>query len=124
MSVDIQHAMGFDISLASTGDLALVDGDEAVRERVLRRLLTVQGAYIWQPAYGGGLTQFVGAVTNAALIQSVVRSQMILEPSVARQPLPTVSLSSVGNGTVTATITYASASTTALQQPTVTIGSL
>ena len=120
---DIQHICGYDLSIGSSGDLASVSGDEAVRERVLRRLLTSRGAYIWQLSYGGGLASFVGQVANTVIVESVVRSQMLLEAAVARQPLPTVSLSTAGSGIVAATVTYASAATGKVQQPLVAFGS-
>ncbi len=116
MASCLQHVIGFDLTLNSTGDLAVVAGDEAIRERVIRRLMTVRSTYIWQPTYGGGLPTFVGSVANAKLIQTVVRSQMLLEAAVARQPLPTVSVSSAVNGVTTATITYASQVTGYVQQ--------
>ena len=119
---DIQHLMGFDLTIGSTGDVAVSVDDEAVRERVLRRLLTAQGAYIWQLSYGGGLAGFVGQVANASLIQTVVRSQMLLEAAVATQPLPTVSLSVLDSGIVTATVTYTSATSGTVQQPSTALG--
>ena len=122
MTTDIQHTMGFDLSVSATGDIGTVAGDEAVRERVLRRLLTIAGTYIWQLTYGGGLSQFVGSIANPALIQSIVRGQMLLESSVSRQPLPVVSVSSDAGGIVTANITYSSAVTGSVQQPTIAIG--
>jgi phage baseplate assembly protein W len=108
---DIQHVMGTDLALGSSGDLALVSDDEAIRERVLRRLLTNQGAYIWQLSYGGGLSSFVGQVSNTALLLATVRGQLLLESAVARQPLPGVVVSTVDVATTVANITYTSAST-------------
>ena len=109
--IDIGHLMGSDLTLNSSGDLAVVANDEAVRERVLRRLLTNQGAYIWQLSYGGGLSSFVGQISNTGLLLATVRSQLMLESSVARQPLPSVAVSTVDLGVTIANITYTSAAT-------------
>ena len=117
------HSMGSDLSVGSGGDLAIATGDEASRERVLRRLLTNTGEYIWQLAYGGGLAGFVGQIANIAAIQAVVRAQMLLEPSVARAPAPVADILSVGNGTVAVTITFADAETGLLQTTTMQLGS-
>ncbi len=120
---DIAHVFGDDLNVGSSGDLACVFDDEAVRERVLRRLLTSRGTYIWQPSYGAGLASFVGDIANAALLLSIVRGQMLLEADVARKPLPTVSVSAADSGIVTAMITYVSAMTGLTQQPVLTLGS-
>ncbi len=120
---DIAHVFGDDLNVGSSGDLACVFDDEAVRERVLRRLLTSRGTYIWQPSYGAGLASFVGDIANAALLLSIVRGQMLLEADVARKPLPTVSVSAADSGIATAMITYVSAMTGLTQQPVLTLGS-
>ena len=45
---DISHTFGADLSLSATGDLLCVTGDTLTQQRVLRRLLTNAGDYIWQ----------------------------------------------------------------------------
>ncbi len=117
------HSMGSDLSIGSGGDLATASGSEAVRERVLRRLLTNPGEYIWQLTYGGGLAGFVGQVANVASIQAVVRGQMLLEPSVARTPAPTAEILSSGNGVVAGVITFADSETGLTQTTTMQLGS-
>lgn len=119
---DVAHTMGVDLAIASTGDLLATDGDGAVRQRVLHRLLTNPGGYVWAPSYGGGLPQFVGRTLDAAALQAVVRNQMLLETAVARQPLPVVSVAVAADGTVSATITYGDAASGTVQQPSVVLG--
>jgi phage baseplate assembly protein W len=119
---DLHHDVGSDLIIGATGDLDLVSDDEAARERVLRRLLTTRGAYIWQLDYGGGLPGLVGSVVNTGLIQSMVRQQMLLEPAVARQPLPAVAVTAQPGGTVSLTIDYASAATGATQRSSIELG--
>ena len=55
---DISHQWGSDLSIGPTGDFALVSGAILGQQRVLRRLLTNPGDYIWHPDYGAGLAEF------------------------------------------------------------------
>ena len=57
---DIQHTFGNDLTLSATGDIAIVDGTQRGQERVLRRLLTNPGDYIWLLNYGAILRRMVG----------------------------------------------------------------
>ena len=119
---DISHIIGSDLTIASVGDIAGVSGADAVSQRVLRRLLTNAGDYIWSLAYGAGLPQFVGRTVNVAQLQAVIRDQLQLETAVARVPLPTAAVTSNPDGTVVATITYTDAATGTVQQPSVVLG--
>ena len=64
-----------------TGDLA-GDGAALTQQRVLRRLLTNPGDYIWQLGYGAGLGQFVGRPGVPAAIAGVAGAQILLEAAV------------------------------------------
>ena len=119
---DISHIMGSDLAIAPTGDIQSVADTDAVSQRVLRRLLTNAGDYIWSLTYGAGLPQFVGRTVNVTQLQAVIRTQLQLETAVARVPLPSATVISSGDGTVTATITYTDASTGTVQQPSVVLG--
>ncbi len=112
---DLSHIFGTDLTLSATGGLALATGAEQARQRVLRRLLTNPGDYIWHPAYGAGLGRFVGQPTNPARIRGVVLRQMRLEADVAQSPPPTVTVTPQGGGVVVLTIVYADAATGAAQ---------
>jgi phage baseplate assembly protein W len=87
---DLAHGFGADLTIGPTGDLAVSDGAALTRERVLRRLLTNPGDYLWQLDYGAGLAQFVGQPASAARIRAVVRGQIFKEAAVARSPEPVV----------------------------------
>jgi uncharacterized phage protein gp47/JayE len=87
---DIYHQFGSDLVAGPTGDLASAAGTTLGQQRVLRRLLTNPGDYIWQLTYGAGLAQFVGQPVDVARIGGVIRSQMLREPAVARSPEPVV----------------------------------
>jgi len=89
---DIDHQWGSDLSFGPTGDIAVVSGSAMGQQRVLRRLLTNPLDYIWQPAYGAGLAEFVGEPANPSRIQAVIRGQIFKEATVARSPEPTISV--------------------------------
>ena len=88
--LDISQLWGGDLSLGPTGDLALASGSTLGQQRVLRRLLTNPGEYIWEPSYGAGLAQFIGGPANALQIRAVIRSQIFKEAAVARSPEPVI----------------------------------
>ena len=87
---DIFHVWESDLTTSATGDLALVSGSILGQQRVLRRLLTNSGDYIWHTNYGAGLAGFVGTPANAALIKATIRSQIFQEAIVARTPEPII----------------------------------
>lgn len=104
---DLSHTMGGDLALSASGDLLTASGAEATRQRVLRRLLTNPGGYLWHAEYGAGLPGMVGQPANAARIAAVIRRQMQLEPGVGVAPTPSVDVVAQAGGTVTATVRYA-----------------
>jgi len=109
--MDIHHSWAGDLAASPTGDLATVDGGALGTERVLRRLLTNPGEYLWQPEYGAGLARFVGEPTDAAAIAAVIRLQMRREPAVARDPEPFVEVLDGVPGTLSVLVRYADAQT-------------
>ena len=116
---DISHQWGSDLSLSPTGDLALADGPLLTRQRLLRRLLTNRGDYIWQLGYGAGLPGFVGQPANSSGIAALVRGQMFKEPGVATAPAPDIEVSPmIGSGStggLALSLRYADADTSATQ---------
>ena len=112
---DVTLIWGGDFSAGNTGDLSLVSGVGLGQQRVLRRLLTNPGDYIWDLSYGAGLGQFVGSPTNAAAIRSAIRSQIFKEASVARLPEPVIDVQSGPGGSVYVQLRYVD-STVAMTQ--------
>lgn len=106
---DLQLDWGSDLSVGSNGDIALSNGSTQINQRVLRRLLTNPGDYIWNLNYGGGLALFVGSASSPIDVEAVIRTQMLLEPTVPSTPAPTVSVHALDKSTgyVVAQITYA-----------------
>lgn len=103
---DVFHVWGGDLSTGPSGDLAAVSGSQLSQQRVLRRLLTNPGDYIWQPSYGAGLGRYVGAPVNAAEITATIRSQMFQEASVAHSPEPVIDVQGGSDGAVYVHIQY------------------
>lgn len=95
---DIDHYWGQDASLSAGGDFARANRALRSKQRILRRLLTNPGDYIFQPTYGAGLPKMVGQLVDAARIRGVIRGQMMLEASVARSPAPTIDVQAITNG--------------------------
>lgn len=108
---DLAHIFGADLALSPTGDLAVSTGTQAGQERVLRRLLTNPGDYLWHLDYGAGLAAMVGQPAYPGRIAAVARAQMLRETAVARSPAPLVTASGLPTGTVTLSIRYADATT-------------
>ena len=109
---DVAHIIGGDLQLGPTGDLALVAGDEETQQRVLHRLLTSAGTYIWQLEYGAGLPGLIGSVVSQQQVAAIIRAQLGFEAAVAADPEPEVSLSGGLLGAVSATISYTSSAST------------
>lgn len=112
---DVSLLWGQDLTASATGDLELAIGTELGQQRVLRRLLTNPGDYIWRPDYGAGLGQFVGQTVNVSMIQAVIRSQILLESTVAQTPEPVISVASSSDGSVYVDIRYVDANTGSTQ---------
>ena len=112
---DLCLEFGADCAVGPTGDLAVVDAAALGRQRVLRRLLTNPGDYIWQPTYGAGLGRFVGLPASAAQIRAVVRGQIFKEAAVARDPEPVIEVEAGVDGTMVVRIRYADAQSGAAQ---------
>ena len=85
---DLYHYFGKDLTASNSGDLLTVSATVRGQQRVLRRLLTNPGDYIFQPGYGAGLAQLIGRDADLAAIRALVRGQLRLEPSVAASPEP------------------------------------
>ncbi|KAA0685994.1 phage tail protein [Neorhizobium sp. P12A] len=95
---DLAHFWGNDLTVSATGDILMADGDDLTTQRIIRRLMTAEGDYIWSLNYGGGLPGRIGTVLNLDLIKSVIRSQIALEATVARSPAPTINVTEILNG--------------------------
>lgn len=92
MISDISHFFGGDLSPGITGDLAPASGTIRGQQRVLRRLLTNPGDYVFQPTYGAGLPQWIGRTLDVGKVSALIRSHILLEDSVAASPPPVIAV--------------------------------
>ena len=92
-------------AVSKTGVLTPASGTAEGEQRVLRRLMTTAGQYIWHLEYGAGLPGFVGQPSQLDAIQAIIISQMLLEDVVAQDPPPQVQVQTILNG-ITVNISY------------------
>lgn len=98
---DAAHDFGNDLSFSATNDLELSSGIDLSNERILRRLFTNPGDYIWHTNYGAGIKQFVGAALSGTTydqIQANVTSNVFLEATVSPNPPPQISFQTIQGG--------------------------
>ena|ERR1700733_1460877 len=103
---DCFHTMGSDLQFGSNGDLQTVTSVQESQQRILRRLLTNQGDYIWQPNYGAGIGSWIGQPIDEVAMKSTIVTQMFLEASVVQDPRPQVDFIANVGGTISAGIRY------------------
>jgi phage baseplate assembly protein W len=103
---DLAHWLDNDLTVAASGDLLSVNEPARSEQRLVRRLLTPPGSYIWHPNYGAGLAQYIGQPTAAKTITAIVRAQLKLESAVAATPAPQVTVTAYATGVLTVTIVY------------------
>ena len=108
---DLSHQWSQDLVLSPSGSLGTAFGPALGLQRVLRRLLTNPGEYVFAPTYGAGLRAAVGRPANIPRIQAVIMAQMMQEAYVAPTPPPVVTVTSKNDGTVYAYVQYADATT-------------
>lgn len=95
---DAAHYFGSDILLGATGDLQGADTVSQSQQRILRRLLTNPGDYLWEPDYGAGLPAYIGQPLDLEAMTALIRSQMYREESVRQQPEPQITVTPIMNG--------------------------
>jgi hypothetical protein len=91
---DFYHYWSSDLAQGPTGGIALAVRADRTSQRIIRRLLTNPGGgeYPWQPEYGAGLPARIGRTLDLPNLRAVITGQIALEPSVARQPPPHITL--------------------------------
>jgi phage baseplate assembly protein W len=99
MPQDLYHYFGNDLQPGNTGDLLPIDGTVRGQQRILRRLLTNPGDYLWQPDYGAGLPAYIGQAVDTGKIVALIRSQIALEACVAPLPLPEITVAQLSTET-------------------------
>lgn len=107
---DLYAVWSSDLVASPTGDVQAVDGSNLGVQRILRRLMTNPGDYIWHLNYGAGLPRLVGETLDLPTITELIRSQIYLEAAVARQPEPVITVRAIPNG-IAVSIQYTDAQT-------------
>jgi hypothetical protein len=104
---DLFHYWGNDLQLGPTGDLAPAFRSDRTSQRIIRRLLTNPGGgdYPWEPGYGAGLPAKIGQNLDLGHLTALIVGQIALEPTVARNPAPQVTLTPFAGG-VSITVLY------------------
>jgi len=95
---DLYSYWGQDLDVDTRGDLRSVDGTERGQQRIIRRLMTILGEYVWHIDYGASVPQRIGDTLDKALIEAVIREQISLEEAVAKDPEPTIIVAPILNG--------------------------
>jgi hypothetical protein len=95
---DLAHWFDDDLQVSATGDLLTIDGTVLGQQRVVRRLLTNPGSYIWHPEYGAGLPSYVGQTLDKDAIGALILSQLLLESAVSQSPPPQVTVTPITGG--------------------------
>ena len=95
---DLAHVFSGDLATAATGDLLPAAGVDRANQRILRRLLTNPGDYLWHPDYGAGLPARIGSTFDAAEMEGLIRAQMFLEEAVAHDSEPEITLTPIPDG--------------------------
>jgi hypothetical protein len=79
-----------DLSVGPTGDISVAPIETEVQQRIIRRLLTNSGDYIWHTNYGAGLGSYVGEPYSPTFIEGTILSQLQYEVLVTSDPSPIV----------------------------------
>lgn len=95
---DLHHLHGFDLALDATGDLAPATGSIRSQQRLLRRLLTNAGEYLFHLDYGAGLPAEIGEVVNVKKIRALIQSQLGQEEGIASNPAPEIDVTPMAQG--------------------------
>jgi hypothetical protein len=106
---DLSHYFGGDLSTGPSGDIATVTGSTETQQRIVRRLATNTGAYIWQLPYGAGLPAMIGNPVSESQIRGIVVEQMAMEAGVDQTQPVGVKTTGTNLGSIGVTISYTDA---------------
>lgn len=95
---DLDQYIGADLTPSATGDIQTATDTMRGQQRVLRRLLTNPGDYIFHPDYGAGLPAWVGKTADIGKMKALIRGQMLLEAAVAKSSTPDISITAISSG--------------------------
>ena len=91
--IAISTEWGEDLAVSPTGDIATISIDESLSSRIVRRMLTNPGDYIWHVDYGAGLGRYVGQPYSPRFVGTAIQNQLRFESLVAITPAPNIEVS-------------------------------
>lgn len=103
---DLNLNWGGIMNLSPCGDISVTHGTIYGQQRVLRRLLTNEGEYLWHLEYGAGLPQMVGQIVNVGEMTGIIQEQMNLEQCVDQTNAPSVSVTSQNDNSTFVEVLY------------------
>jgi len=95
---DLDHWIGDDLAVSPHGDLALTDGIDLSNQRIVRRLMTILGEYIWHVEYGGSVPIRIGDTFDRDEVEAIILAQIYEEAAVSRSPEPETSVTPIRDG--------------------------
>lgn len=84
---DVASPTGADLVVTPAGDWKMTEGEEALRQSLLRRLITSPGEWQTRPEYGVGALDYVAAENTQASrdeLANRIRAQFLLDTRVAK----------------------------------------
>lgn len=105
MLSDLSQYVGSDLSSSNSGDVQTVTGVERGKQRILRRLITNPGDYIWDLTYGAGLPQWIGMPVDVPKITATIQTSLTLEDVVAKTPIPQIAIAQLPSDLTEFTVT-------------------
>jgi hypothetical protein len=106
---DISHWYGSDLTLTSTGDIALASGLTLGQQKVSRDIITNPGDLIHHLDVGAGAAKMVGMPFNLDTVTALILAQMKQESYVSQIYPVTVEGTDYNNGTVSVIVSYVDA---------------
>lgn len=101
--MDVYHIIGNDIQLDSTNDLQLVFDTNETNQRIMRRLFTNKGGYIWNSKWGASIPWKIGEPFSQEVYQDIikeVKAAVLEDDDVAKDPPPVIQIETVFNGII------------------------
>lgn len=101
--MDVHHIIGDDILLDKSNDLLFVFDTDETNQRIMRRLFTNKGTYIWNAKWGASIPWRVGDTLSAEVYREIVneiRAAVLEDDDVAKDPPPEITIEQISNGLI------------------------
>jgi len=101
--MDIHHIIGSDILLDKSNDLSFVFDTNETNQRIMRRLFTNKGTYIWNAKWGGSIPWKIGEMLSLEVYREIVNevtAAVLEDDDVAKDPPPEIKIETTSNGLI------------------------